>query len=52
MLEIDSTAARMQIEEALQFYNKMQAVLASQLGQATVAQEREKLEGLLRWKRD
>ncbi len=48
--EIDSTTRRAGVEEALQFYSKMKAVLASQLGQEAVANEQARLEGLLRWK--
>lgn len=46
----DSGSSRAQIDQALQFYEQMEAILAPQLGVETVRFERTRLAGLLRWK--
>jgi hypothetical protein len=48
--EIDSASSSTQIEEALQFYVKMEKILGSHGNEATFARERGRLENLLRWK--
>ncbi len=46
----DSGSSRAQIDQALQFYEQMEAILAPQLGVESVQFERTRLAGLLRWK--
>lgn len=46
----DSGSNRAHLDQTLQFYQQMEAILAPQLGVETVRFERTRLEGLLRWK--
>lgn len=46
----DSGSNRAHIDQTLQFYQQMEAILAPQLGVETVRFERARLEGLLHWK--
>lgn len=46
----DSGSNRAHLDQTLQFYQQMDAILAPQLGVETVRSERARLEGLLRWK--
>lgn len=47
----DSSSSVAQVQEALSFYQTMEAVLAARWGRATYDQERARLEGLLNWKK-
>ncbi|MDZ7267449.1 MAG: zf-HC2 domain-containing protein [candidate division KSB1 bacterium] len=48
---IDSTSSTRRIEQAVRFYHQHEGILAPQLGVELLQRERQRLEGLLNWKK-